>query len=101
MKTTVDELENKVAETLTSMLCYANPVQFIVGTSKIQPVYLGISPVASTNLSMNLSLYCIANEECTLMIQIQLDGEDITFTPKQKLLKGDNVVGIPMIMLIR
>ncbi|KGM99589.1 phage tail protein [Clostridium botulinum] len=96
IKTTVDELGNKVAETLTSMLYYANPVEFIVGTSKIQPVYLGISAVASTNLSMNLSLYCIANEECTLTIQIQLDGEDITFTPKQKLLKGDNVVGIPI-----
>ncbi|EHN13448.1 phage tail spike protein [Clostridium sporogenes] len=96
IKTTVDELGNKVAETLTSMLYYANPVEFIVGTSKIQPVYLGISAVASTNLSMNLSLYCIANEECTLTIQIQLDREDITFTPKQKLLKGDNVVGIPI-----
>ena len=96
IKTTVDELGNRVAETLTSMLYYANPVEFIVGTSKIQPVYLGISAVASTNLSMNLSLYCIANEECTLIIQIQLDGEDITFTPKQKLLKGDNVVGIPI-----
>ncbi|GAA0788145.1 phage tail spike protein [Hathewaya limosa] len=96
IKTTVDELGNKVAETLTSMLYYANPVEFTVGTSKIQPVYLGISAVASTNLSMNLSLYCIANEECTLTIQIQLDGEDITFTPKQKLLKGDNVVGIPI-----
>ncbi|KEI07156.1 hypothetical protein Z957_09510 [Clostridium sp. K25] len=96
IKTTVDELGNKVAETLTSMLYYANPVEFIVGTSKIQPVYLGISAVASTNLSMNLSLYCIANEECTITIQIQLDREDITFTPKQKLLKGDNVVGIPI-----
>ncbi|WP_243128904.1 hypothetical protein [Clostridium novyi] len=78
------------------MLYYANPVEFIVGTSKIQPVYLGISAVASTNLSMNLSLYCIANEECTITIQIQLYREDITFTPKQKLLKGDNVVGIPI-----
>lgn len=77
IKTTLDELGNKVAETLTSMLCYANPVEFIVSTSKMQPVYLGISAVASTNLSMNLSLYCIANEECTLTIQIQLDGEDI------------------------
>ncbi|WP_243447302.1 phage tail spike protein [Clostridium tetani] len=77
IKTTVDELGNKVAETLTSMLYYANPVEFTVGTSKIQPVYLGISAVASTNFSMNLSLYCIANEECTLTIQIQLDGEDI------------------------
>ncbi|AYF55186.1 hypothetical protein DFH04_10820 [Clostridium novyi] len=96
IKTTVDELGNKVAETLTSMLYYANPVEFIVGTSKIQPVYLGISAVASTNLSMNLSLYCIANEECTITIQIQLYREDITFTPKQKLLKGDNVVGIPI-----
>lgn len=25
-----------------------------------------------------------------------MDGEDITFTPKQKLLRGDNVVGIPI-----
>lgn len=96
IKTTVDELGNKVAETLTSMLYYANPVELTVGTSKMQPVYLGISAVASTNLSMNFSLYCVASEESTLTIQIQLDGKDITFTPKQKLLKGDNVVGIPI-----
>ncbi|EPY6431066.1 hypothetical protein ACWO41_001828 [Clostridium sporogenes] len=45
---------------------------------------------------MNFSLYCITNEECTLTIQIQLDEDGITFTPKQKLLKGDNVVGVPI-----
>lgn len=96
IKTTVDELGNKVAESFSSMLYYANPVDLTVGTSKMQPVYLGISAVSSTNLSMNFSLYCIASEENTLTIQIQLDGKDITFTPKQKLLKGDNVVGIPI-----
>lgn len=96
IKTTVDELGNKVAESFSSMLYYANPVELTVGTSKMQPVYLGISAVSSTNLSMNFSLYCIVSEESTLTIQIQLDGKDITFTPKQKLLKGDNVVGIPI-----
>lgn len=53
IKTTLDELGNKVAESFSSMLYYANPVALTVGTSAIEPIYLGVTAVASTNLAMN------------------------------------------------
>lgn len=96
IKTSIDELGNKVEETLTSMLYYANPVALTIGTTSIQPMYLGVTAVAATNLSMNFSMYCTASTACTVTIQIQLDNKDITFTPKQKLQQGDNVIGIPI-----
>lgn len=96
IKTSIDELGNKVEETLTSMLYYANPVALTIGTTAIQPMYLGVTAVADTNLSMNFSMYCTASAACTVTIQIQLDNKDITFTPKQKLQQGDNVIGIPI-----
>jgi len=96
IKTTIDELGNKVAGSLTSMLYYANPVALTVGTTAIEPIYLGVTAVASTNLSMNFSMYCAASTACTLTIQIQLDNKDIPFAPKQKLQQGDNVIGIPL-----
>ncbi|MHC6181066.1 phage tail spike protein [Clostridium sp. JNZ X4-2] len=96
IKTTLDELGNKVAASFSSMLYYANPVPLTVGTSPVEPVYLGITAVADTNLSMNFSMYCTAESSCTVTIQIQLDNADIVFTPKQKLQQGDNVVGMPL-----
>lgn len=96
IKTTIDELGNKVAESLTSMLYYANPIALTVGTTAIEPIYLGVTAVASTNLSMNFSMYCTASAACTLTIQIQLDNKDIPFAPKQKLQQGDNTIGIPL-----
>ncbi|OCA97879.1 phage tail spike protein [Clostridium beijerinckii] len=96
IKTSIDELGNKVAESLTSMLYYANPIGLTIGTTAIEPMYLGVTAVAATNLSMNFSMYCIASAACTVTIQIQLDNKDISFTPKQKLQQGDNVIGIPI-----
>jgi phage minor structural protein, N-terminal region len=96
IKTTIDELGNKVAESLSSMLYYANSVALTIGTTAIEPIYLGVTAVAATNLSMNFSLYCTASAACTITIQIQLDNKDIPFTPKQKLQQGDNVIGIPL-----
>lgn len=96
IKTTLDELGNKVAESFSSMLYYANPVALIVGTTAIEPIYLGVTAVASTNLAMNFSMYCSASAVCTLTMQIQLDNKDIPFTPKQKLQQGDNTIGIPL-----
>ncbi|KGK87373.1 phage tail spike protein [Clostridium sp. HMP27] len=96
IKTTIDELGNKVAGSLTSMLYYANPVALTIGTTAIEPIYLGVTAVASTNLSMSFSMYCTASAACTITIQIQLDNKDIPFTPKHKLQQGDNVIGIPL-----
>ncbi|WP_195603643.1 phage tail spike protein [Clostridium tyrobutyricum] len=96
IKTTLDELGNKVAESFSSMLYYANPVPLTVGTSPVEPVYLGITAAADTNLSMNFSMYCTAESSCTVTIQIQLDNVDIVFTPRQKLQQGDNVIGMPL-----
>ena len=96
IKTTLDELGNKVAESFSSMLYYANPIALTVGTASIEPVYLGITAVADTNLSMNFTMYCTASSSCTITIEIQLDNKDIPFTPKQKLQQGDNVIGIPL-----
>ncbi|OBR94166.1 MULTISPECIES: phage tail spike protein [Clostridium] len=96
IKTTLDELGNKVAESFSSMLYYANPAALTVGTASIEPVYLGITAVADTNLSMNFTMYCTASSLCTITIEIQLDNKDIPFTPKQKLQQGDNVIGIPL-----
>ena len=78
------------------MLYYANPIALTVGTASIEPVYLGITAIADTNLSMNFTMYCTATNSCTMTIEIQLDNKDIPFTPRQKLQQGDNVIGIPL-----
>ena len=96
IKTATDELGNKVAQALTSILYYANPIQVTVTTNSIQPIYLGVSAVANTNISLSLALSCIASEECTLTIDILLDGKLISFRPKQKMVDGANVIGIPI-----
>lgn len=91
-----DDLGNQVAQALSSMLYYANSSVLTVGSTSIQPIYLGVTAVSNTNLSFNLSLYCTASVVCTLTIQIMLDNKEIPFTPKQKLQQGDNVIGIPL-----
>lgn len=96
IKTATDELGNQVAKVLTSMMYYANPVALNISTTEIQPMYLGVSAVANTNLSLNLAISCSASSECTLTIRIELDNVEILFKPKQKLKQGDNVIGIPL-----
>ncbi|MEG1256418.1 phage tail spike protein [Clostridium sp.] len=96
LNTVRDELGNKVAQALTSMLYYANPQEVIVTTTAIQPVYVGVTAVANTNLSVNMAMYCTASTSCTLTIEILLDNVAIPFKPKQKLQQGDNVIGIPL-----
>ncbi len=96
LNTVRDELGNKVAQALTSMLYYSNPKEIVVAQALIQPIYLGITAVASTNLSVNLTLYCNASEACVLTIKIELDSMEISFKPRQKLQQGDNVIGIPI-----
>ncbi|WP_307992494.1 phage tail spike protein [uncultured Clostridium sp.] len=96
IKTATDELGNQVAKVLTSMMYYANPVALSISNTEIQPMYLGVSAVANTNLSLNLAISCNASSECTLTIKIELDNVEILFKPKQKLKQGDNVIGIPL-----
>lgn len=96
IKTVSDSLGNQVAQAVSSMLYYANPTALSVSTTTIQPIYLGVTAVANTNLSANFALYCTASAACTLTMQIQLDSKDIPFTPKVKLQQGDNVIGIPL-----
>lgn len=78
------------------MMYYANPIILNISTTEIQPMYLGVSAVANTNLSLNLAISCNASSECTLTIKIELDNVEIVFKPKQKLKQGDNVIGIPL-----
>lgn len=96
IKTVKDDLGNQVAQALNSMLYYATPQGLSIDTSFKQPVYLGVTAIANTNLTLLLSIYGLASEASTLTIKIQLDNTDITFTPKIKLQKGDNTIGIPL-----
>ena len=96
IKSATDELGNQVAQALTSMLYYGNSLELTVSTTEIQPMYLGVSAVSNTNLSLNIAISCVANTECTLTIKIELDNVEIPFKPKQKLHIGDNVIGIPL-----
>ncbi len=96
ISTVRDELGNKVAQALTSMLYYANSQEIIVSTTEVQPIYLGITAVSSTNLSVNLSISCNVSTASTLTIKILLDNLEIPFKPKQKLQQGDNIIGIPL-----
>ena len=96
IKSATDELGNQVAQALTSMLYYGNSLELTVSTTEIQPMYLGVSAVSNTNLSLNVAISCVASAECTLTIKIELDNVEIPFKPKQKLHQGDNVIGIPL-----
>lgn len=96
LKTVKDDLGNKVAQALSSMLYYASPQILTINMSSQQPIYLGVTAIANTNLTLLLSIYGVASQSCTLTIKIQLDNMDITFTPKTKLQQGDNTIGIPL-----
>lgn len=96
LKIVKDDLGNQVAQALTSMLYYATPQPLSINTVPQQPVYLGVTAIANTNLTLLLSIYGVASQNSTLTIRIQLDNNDITFTPKVKLQQGDNTIGIPL-----
>lgn len=96
LNTVRDELGNKVAQAMTSMLYYANPKELVISGTVIQPIYLGITAVANTNLSLNFALYCHASTACVLTLKIELDSMEIPFKPKHMLQQGDNVIGIPI-----
>lgn len=96
INTVRDELGNKVAEALSSMLYYANPKELMITAVEVQPIYLGITAVANTNLNVNIALSCNSSTNCILTIRILLDGNEIPFKPKHKLQGGNNVVGIPL-----
>ncbi|PRR84518.1 phage tail spike protein [Clostridium vincentii] len=96
LQTVKDDLGNMVAKVASSIMYYANTTALSVTTTVIQPIYLGVTAVSSTNLSINLAIYGTASVACTLTINIQLDNKTIPFTPKQKLQAGDNVIGIPL-----
>ncbi len=96
LKTVSDDLNNKVAEVMTSMLYYANSSLITVDTLLTQYAYMGVTAVKNTNLTCLISLYGVASAVCTLTISIKLDNISIAFTPKQKLQAGDNTIGIPL-----
>ena len=96
IKTVTDDLGNQVAQALTSMLYYANPQSLQVNTISNQFIYIGVGAVANTNLTLLLAIYGVAEQECTMTIKIQLDNNNITFTPRVKLQQGDNTIGIPL-----
>lgn len=96
LKTVKDDLGNQIAAVMTSMYYYANPIALTVGTTSQQPIYTGITAVASTNLSLFISIYGVASAASTLTIKIELDNKVIPFTPKHKLQVGDNTIGIPL-----
>lgn len=89
-------MDSKMQDAVNSIMYYANPVALVVGTSSIQPIYLGISAVKNTNVSVNLAVHGVASAACTLTMKLQLDGVDLAFEAKQKLQPGDNLIGIPM-----
>lgn len=96
INTVRDDLGNKVAQALSSMLYFANSKEIAVGVTEMEGIYLGVTAVANTNLSVNMALSCYSSASCTLTIKILLDGVEIPFKPKQKLQQGDNVIGIPL-----
>jgi phage minor structural protein len=96
LKTTTDQMGNMVAQATSSMLYYANPGDLNISTTSQQPVYLGVTAVANTNLSLFISIYGNASQVCTITLNIQIDGSNISFKPKQKLQQGDNIIGIPL-----
>ena len=96
INTVRDDLGNKVAQALSSMLYFANSKELAVGATELEGIYLGVTAVDNTNLSVNMALSCYASTSCTLTIKILLDGVEIPFKPKQKLQQGDNVIGIPL-----
>lgn len=96
IKTTTDELGNKVAQALSSMMYYSNVTALAISTTTIQAIYLGVTAVSNTNLTCLISIYGVASAANTLTINIQLDNSNIAFVPKQKLQQGDNVIGIPL-----
>lgn len=96
LQTVKDDLGNEVAQAIPSMMYYSNAANLTIGTASLQTMYLGVTAVANTNLTLLLAIYGSATQACTLTIEIQLDNADISFTPKQKLQQGDNTIGIPL-----
>lgn len=82
---------------LPNLIYYTNPTIINISTVEAQPVYLGVTTTANSNISVSLAIYGVASSTCTLTISIQIDTNNIPFSPiKQIVQTGDFIIGIPL-----
>jgi len=93
MKQYAQEVADEAAQ---SMIYYTSLADIIVGTTPIKPAYLTVSATKNTNLKLFISLSGVATINNTLTMQIQIDGKNIPFVPKQILEIGDNIVSLTL-----
>lgn len=94
----LDEINNAINGTLSSMIIKKNTEVINVTTTKYAAMVFGITAKADTNLNCNITMTGKASEDCSIKILFSLDGVYYDFKPIQKLARGDNVIGLPLPM---
>ncbi|MFU0800196.1 MAG: Phage-related protein [Xylanivirga thermophila] len=94
----LDEINNAITGTLSSIIIKKNTEIINITTSKYAAMVFGITAKADTNLNCNITMTGKASEDCSIKILFSLDGVYYDFKPIQKLAKGDNVIGLPLPM---
>lgn len=94
----LDEINNAITGTLSSLIIKKNTEIINVTTTKYATMVFGITAKADTNLNCNITMTGKASEDCSIKILFSLDGVYYDFKPIQKLARGDNVIGLPLPM---
>lgn len=94
----LDEINNAITGTLSSMIIKKNSEIINITTTKFAAMVFGITAKADTNLNCNITMTGKASEDCSIKILFSLDGVYYDFKPIQKLARGDNVIGLPLPM---
>ncbi|MCQ4922183.1 phage tail protein [Tissierella carlieri] len=94
----LDEINNAITGTLSSMIIKKNTEIINVTTTNYAAMVFGVTAKADTNLNCNITITGRASEDCSIKILFSLDGVYYDFKPIQKLARGDNVIGLPLPM---
>ncbi|MGF7186639.1 phage minor structural protein [Desulfitispora alkaliphila] len=91
----VARLERKIEGSESAVILKKNSEPITISsTSFYQTIVVGISALADTNLSCNVTINGSASTDLVLHMRFSLDGEHYDFQPKQHLAEGDNVISI-------
>lgn len=95
-----DQIISTISEAFSSLLYFNNPGILSIGTEDKEVIYLPIGTVRSTNIMSYLILSVNSTEASTLTIKYSLDNNILPTNLKQKLQVGDNLIAVPMALVM-
>lgn len=95
-----EEIAGTIAQAVSSLLYFTNPGMLSLETEEKEVIYMPISTVRSTNIMSYFILSVNATAASTLTIKYSLDNNVLPTNLKQKLQVGDNLIAIPMALVM-